>query len=418
MKKFGVMFPGQGSQYVGMGKKLYDRYDVVKKLYNRADEVLGYSIKDLCFEGGIKELTKTENTQPAILLAGVAAFNAMLEEIESRPAFIAGHSIGEITALTCAGAVDFEDALKIVYNRGKLMESIKDGAMAAVIGDIDCFKLDRLCKDLSKGDDYITVANYNSYNQVVISGKEKTIEKAQKILSEKGFRVVKLKVSSAFHSELMRPITEEFRNVLKNFEFNAFKSQVIRNVDAMPYKDKGDIEETLVKQLTSSVQWVKTLEYLRGQNLDCLVDLGPGKVVNNLAKRCDLDIKLFASEVDDKYINFLKEDKSLNNCTSVEFKHNPITLCIKTVVCTRNENKDNREYEDGVIPCYKELKNINEKLKNGNREPSKEEVVLGINLLKKILECKKVPKDEQYTRLKEIQSVTDKAYKLDDLFQI
>lgn len=418
MKRYGVMFPGQGSQFIGMGKKLYDRYDVVKKLYNDADEILGYGIKDLCFEGDIDELTKTQNTQPAILLFGVASYKSILEEIEIKPSFMAGHSIGEITALTCSEAIKFEDALKIVNKRGRLMGSIDNGAMAAIVGKISYDELDEICNKLSKGDDYVTVANYNSYNQVVVSGRQKTVEKLSDIYTGRGLRVIFLKVSGGFHSKLMSPITNEFRETLNQYKFNDLKVPVISNVDAKPYKDSKDIIDTLVKQLTSSVQWVKTLEYLKGKNLDCLIDLGPKKVVYNLAKQCDMNLELFAKDSSNEYIDFFKESKKSNNITAIEFKHNPITLSIKTVVCTKNENKDTKQYEEIVIPGYKELNKINKKIKSENRQPSREECYKAVELLKKILDCKKVSIDEQKFRLEEIKKITDESYKLNDLFNI
>ncbi|GAE86716.1 ACP S-malonyltransferase [Acetivibrio straminisolvens] len=231
MKKIALLFPGQGSQYVGMGKKLYENYSAAREVFDEANEVLGFDLKELCFNGDINELTKTENTQPVILTASVAAFRVYMEKYGVKPAFLAGHSLGEFAALTCAGAISFKDAVRIVRNRGRYMQEAVPqgiGAMAAVSG-VDKPVIEETCIKVSDENHLVVVSNHNSKDQIVISGHTSAVNTASEILKKHGARIVPLKVSAPFHSPLMQPAADRLREELKLYSYNEPKWQVISN---------------------------------------------------------------------------------------------------------------------------------------------------------------------------------------------
>jgi [acyl-carrier-protein] S-malonyltransferase len=416
MKDYAILLPGQGSQYIGMGKELYDNYSIVREIYDQANEILNFNIKDLCFNGDIKELTKTENTQPAILLAGVSAFKVFMEEVGEKPKFICGHSIGEITALTCSGAINLQDGIKIVKKRGELMGSAmpnKKGIMAAIIG-VDIEKIEAVCKSINEENNYVGIANFNSYNQIVISGYEEPVNKAIAQLNEMNGKAIILNVNGAFHSPLMESVVDEFKEELDKYEFNDFDISVISNVDALPYTDKNEIKQKLANQIVKPVKWIQTMEYLKTNKIDCVVDLGPKKIVKNLADNSGLNMKSFAVEGEkDEAIDYLTRNNSDKSVK--DFVHTIVTKCIAITVCTKNENWNDSEYEEGVIKPYRRMQEIQEKTEKENRKPNREESLEALNLLKKIFKTKKTPIEEQKERFKEIFEVTNTYEEFKDL---
>ena len=285
--KIALAFPGQASQEVGMGTELKEKYPKVAELFNRANEVLGFNIAGLIASGPIEELTKTENAQPAILLVSYAAYLALKEETGLKPDFLLGHSLGEYTALCVSGALGFEDALRLVKLRGKYMQEIcpaGEGAMAAVMG-LGGFKTGILI-DKARNGDILDIANYNSHQQLVISGKKEAVERACKIAPELGAKkCVMINVSAPFHSELMTPSAEKFRLELEEVEFNNLGIPVIANFDAFPYPGKDAIVDLLTKQIDRPVLYYQSVEYLLENGASALIEVGPGKVLTGLNKR-------------------------------------------------------------------------------------------------------------------------------------
>ncbi len=288
MEKVIFVFPGQGSQKVGMGKELYEKYETAKKLYDSANEILGFDIKTLSFEGPADELTKTENSQPAIFLNSIVVFE-ILKDKGIEPSAVAGHSLGEYTALTSAGVFSFEDGLKLVRQRGLIMAEAdpeKKGTMAAVIG-IDGNKVKSICQEVSKTA-YVEAVNFNEPMQTVISGTKEGVEKASEMLKEAGVkRVVPLKVSGAFHSKLMEPAAEKLKAYLETIKINPPSVKVYSNVTAQPYPPEPEaVIDLLVKQLTSPVMWIDEVKNMvNDTGSKKFIEVGESRVLQGLIKK-------------------------------------------------------------------------------------------------------------------------------------
>ncbi len=294
--KIAFIFPGQGSQFVGMGKELYDRYEIVREYYDRADRKLGTGLKKLMFEGPKEEITLTYNAQPAILTMSVALYKLMQSTLRIEPEMCMGHSVGEYSALTAVSALSFEDAVYAVRKRGEAMQAaVKpgQGTMAAVVG-IDESKIKEILTHVQADTGAIVeVANYNSRDQIVISGHTIAVDYAMDLLRSHGARLVKkLDVSAPFHSSLMEPAVVEMQKVLNDIKLNSMDYPVVFNVDATVHPPH-DIAGMLLKQLVSPVRWVDTIIYAIQNGVDTFVEIGPGKVLTGLVKRINSSVRLF-----------------------------------------------------------------------------------------------------------------------------
>ncbi|WP_334322014.1 ACP S-malonyltransferase [Gilliamella apicola] len=287
MTKFAMVFPGQGSQTVGMLKDLADNYPIVKSTFAEASEVLGYDLWVLIQTGPAEELNKTWQTQPALLASSVAIYRVWQSENGSEPDFMAGHSLGEYSALVCAGVIDFKDAIKLVELRGKLMqEAVPNGtgAMYAIIGlDNDSIRL--ACEQAAQGQ-VVAPVNFNSPGQVVIAGNKEAVERAGVLCKEAGAkRALPLAVSVPSHCALMKPAADKLASTLNSITFNAPKFAVINNVDVKVESAADNIKRALIAQLYSPVRWTETVEEMANQGVTLLVEMGPGKVLTGLTKR-------------------------------------------------------------------------------------------------------------------------------------
>ena len=287
MTKFAMVFPGQGSQTVGMLKDLADNYPIVKSTFAEASEVLGYDLWALIQTGPAEELNKTWQTQPALLASSVAIYRVWQSENGSEPDFMAGHSLGEYSALVCAGVIDFKDAIKLVELRGKLMqEAVPNGtgAMYAIIGlDNDSIRL--ACEQAAQGQ-VVAPVNFNSPGQVVIAGNKEAVERAGVLCKEAGAkRALPLAVSVPSHCALMKPAADKLASTLNSITFNAPKFAVINNVNVKVESAADNIKGALIAQLYSPVRWTETVEEMANQGVTLLVEMGPGKVLTGLTKR-------------------------------------------------------------------------------------------------------------------------------------
>ena len=288
-----LLFPGQGSQEVGMGADIAAHSPAAAAIFEQADAILGFPLSQLCFEGPEDVLTDTINVQPALLTTSIAALRAVEEQL-GRPieaAAAAGHSLGEYSALVAAGALDFADALRLVRERGRLMKLAGErapGGMAAIIA-LDTETIASICQQASReGDGVVVIANDNCPGQVVISGNEEPLNRAMALAQEAGARkVVRLAVSIAAHSPLMATVQEEFANAVAQADIKPPNFPVIANITAQPLTDVDAIRQELVGQLQNSVQWTKSMAYLIGQGHDVFIEFGPGKVLAGLMKRID-----------------------------------------------------------------------------------------------------------------------------------
>jgi [acyl-carrier-protein] S-malonyltransferase len=292
-----IVFPGQGSQAPGMGKDLADKFAVARQVFAEADDALGFAISRLCFDGPAEELQLTENTQPAILTVSVAAFRAMQEAGVAAPAFVAGHSLGEYSALVASGALSLSDAVRTVRARGRYMQEavpVGTGAMAAVIGaDLDAIQ--RVCAE-ARQDQVCSIANFNAPNQTVIAGNTEAVDRAVELLNGVARKVVKLKVSAPFHCALMKPAQDRLAVDLEGLNFSEPAMPVITNVDARATTAPDELRDALVRQVSAPVRWVESMQLLVEQGVDTFIEAGPGKVLSGLMRQISRDVKMLNVE--------------------------------------------------------------------------------------------------------------------------
>ena len=291
MSKVAYIFPGQGSQAVGMGKDLFDNFAAAREVFEAADDALGFSLSDMCFSGDESDLQLTANTQPAILTASVAAYRAMESEGFARPDFVAGHSLGEYSALVAAGVLDFADAVRAVRKRGTYMQEavpVGVGAMAAILG-LDVATVEAGCAVAAEGQ-VCSPANMNSPSQVVIAGNAEAIDRACEILKERGAkRAIKLNVSAPFHCALMMPAQERLEADLKELKYSSFASPIVHNVDAAANDDPANVCERLTRQISSPVRWLQSVKKMSENGVEKFVEIGPGKILTGLVRQIRKD---------------------------------------------------------------------------------------------------------------------------------
>ncbi|HTC79529.1 MAG TPA: ACP S-malonyltransferase [Terriglobales bacterium] len=298
-EKIAFLFPGQGSQAVGMGKELAALYPVARQTFDEADSALGHKLSQLCFEGPEEKLRLTEITQPAILTMSVAAQRVLREKGVS-PRFVAGHSLGEYSAHVAAGSLDFADAVRTVRIRGKYMQEavpVGQGAMAAVLG-MPLAEVERICKQAAQ-DDICSPANINSPEQIVISGSRPAVERAAELAKAGGAkRAIMLPVSAPFHCALMQPAQDRLAKDLQNLTFHRPQLPLVKNVDGELTQDSEVARQALVSQVTGAVQWVKSMQTLIAQGVELFIEVGPGKVLCGLLRQIDRS-KPFANVEDE-----------------------------------------------------------------------------------------------------------------------
>jgi [acyl-carrier-protein] S-malonyltransferase len=288
MSRVAFLFPGQGSQKVGMGRDLVDLWPELKTRYfEAADEILGMPLSRLCFEGDEEELRRTENAQPAIVLVSVAILD-VLRSAGFEPSAAAGHSLGEYSALVCAGALDFADALLLVRRRGELMARVNTstpGMMAALIG-LDPDRVEDLCaRAAAETEGVVEPANYNEPGQTVVSGEEKPVTRAMELAREAGARVVPLRVGAPFHCSMMSGLEEEFGAALDAVTISAPRLPVIANISATPVITAAQVRNALLRQIASPVRWTETMRYLMADGVDTFVEAGPGRALSGFAMK-------------------------------------------------------------------------------------------------------------------------------------
>ncbi len=291
-----ILFPGQGSQFVGMASDFYKKFDLVKKIFSTADKTLGYSISNLILNGPEKDLKLTEHTQPAIMIVGVSIFNVLKEYYEfdlNNSKFFAGHSLGEYTSLVCAGALTLENAVYLLHERGKSMQKAVPeghGSMTAVLG----MAIDEVRKELEMipKEEICEIANDNCPGQIVVSGTKKAnkiLNESLKIKKKKG---IILPVSAPFHCSLMKPASENMKSKIENTNFSTPIPNIISNVTAKEENDINKIKSLLIEQITSRVRWRESIDYMIKEGVNDFLEIGPGKVLSGLVKKINKDVKI------------------------------------------------------------------------------------------------------------------------------
>ena len=309
-----LIFPGQGSQVVGMGAEFYDKFEIVKKIFNQADEKLGFSLSNLILNGPTNELQLTKNTQPAILTVSYSIFSVLKNEFKfdfKNFKYFAGHSLGEYSALVCSEAINFSDAVYLLHERGKAMQEsvpVGEGSMLAVIG-FNIKDLNEMIKNLKDIKGTCEIANDNAFGQVILSGDKKSIEALQFHLKEKKIKTIPLKVSAPFHCSLMKPAAEIMRNKINNTKFNDPLFPIINNVIAELENNPSKIKSLLIDQIFSTVRWRESVINMSQLGVKKFIEVGPGKVLSGMIKRTIKDVKCFS-------INSIADIEGLQN----EFK--------------------------------------------------------------------------------------------------
>ncbi len=306
-----LLFPGQGSQVVGMGNEFYNNFELVKKIFNDADEKLNYSLSKIILNGPEDDLQLTKNTQPAILTVSYAIFKVLKDEFNfdlKLFKFFAGHSLGEYSALVCSGALKFEDALYLLHERGKAMQNavpVGKGSMVAVLGS-DINEIIKMIDSRKEKDGICEIANDNAVGQVIVSGDKKSVESFQETLKSNKIKSIPLKVSAPFHCSLMNNAAEAMRVKINNTKFENPSFNIISNVTAQVENNSNNIKELLIKQIFSTVKWRESLIYMANNGSKNFIEIGPGKVLSGMVKRTIKNVNCFA-------INSITDIKNLND---------------------------------------------------------------------------------------------------------
>lgn len=308
--KLGFVFPGQGSQFVGMGKDYYEKYECVREVYNKANQILGFDIAKLSFEGPEEDLNQTKNTQMAILVMSLAMVE-LLKQNNIQANISAGLSLGEYSALIYSNIINFEDGIKIVQKRGTYMqEYLPEGnwSMAAILG-LDDTTIEDVCKQVTKG--FVVPANYNCQGQVAISGEKEAVLQAMELLKEAGAkRTIELKTSGPFHTSKLQEASDKLYEALQEIQINKIADQkVIKNIDATEYTNNDDIKRILANHVINPVKFKKSIENMIDQGVDTIIEIGPGKVLSGFVKKTNKDIQVFNTNNIEAFEQILSELK-------------------------------------------------------------------------------------------------------------
>lgn len=295
MNKITFMFSGQGSQYLGMAKSYYEEFEVARHTFEEASDVLGFDMAGLCFKGGLGAIARAENAQPAILTASVAAYRVFMSEVGIEPEFCCGHSLGEYSALTCAGAISFSDALNIIRQRGILVKEAvqKNIGTMSIIDGIDDWIIEEECTRITSPKHMVAINCYNSSRQTTVAGHKQAVEQIEEAAASLGAHVTPLMASAPIHSPLMKDMAVRLNKILTEYTYNKLKYTVIANVDAMPYGGPEDVVAKLTAHMIQPVRWKGTVKFLHEHGVKIAIEMGPRNVLCNIVKSCVPDMETY-----------------------------------------------------------------------------------------------------------------------------
>lgn len=393
-KKIAFLFPGVGSQYIGMSKSLFDNFKIFKETIEEAGDILQMDLPGMCFLPGKKgEVDKLENAQAILAAFSMASYRVYMQEIGIPPLFCMGHSLGEYSALCSAGVMKFPDTLKLVRERGAAVSETAagiNGTMMWVI-NLDIKVLEEVCGDTSmkvEGQE-VYISAYDSPTQASISGHTDVLMKTARVLEQKGAIVYPLKLSGPFHCPLMKGAAEKMKGILQQYEFDPPGCTVIANRDALPYKDAGSVIDNLSLQLISPIRWRASIEYLLEQGVDIAVEMGPKNVLKFLMQKNTDAIRVFTTD-NDRDLEAIRSELLVPEEDYLKV----IGRCLGAAVSTKNRNDSEEEYQERVIKPYRKIEAFYNEFVAKNGRPGKGDVKDAVQTLLAILEAKKVPQKE------------------------
>jgi [acyl-carrier-protein] S-malonyltransferase len=395
MNKVALIFPGTGSQYAGMFRGLYKDYSVVRHTFEEADEALGLNLSKLILEDGLAEMDGVAHAQVAIATCSVAGHRVYMQEVGIKPSLSAGHSLGEWSALTCAGALPLSDALRMVWLRGKWMEEAtpQGGGLIAAVKGIASQLVEQHCKAYMQEHHMSAIACYNSQDQVVIAGHRAATEELSKSLEALGGKVIPLTANVPFHTMLMKPAAAKLQVELSSYPFRQLEWPVISNVTALPHIEVPYVmANKLAEQLISPVQWENTIRLLQREGINYAVEIGPNQVLTKIIRHSARNLKAYA----------LDHPNDLNSIFQMkDLRPSFIEQILTIAVSTRNDNDNAEEYNKGVIEPYERLQRMQEQFSLEEQAMSAQKK-LGLELLRQIMMTKKVAQFEQEARLDQL----------------
>ncbi len=402
MKRFAVLFSGQGSQYVGMGKKLFERDGSTRALFETASQTLGIDMAHLCFEGKAEDLNRTENTQPALLLCSVADYLSFRTRTGLTPAFMAGHSLGELSALVASEAISLEDGLRLARARGLAMSRCGMAGKAGMhaVTKLEQSKVEQVCSATSGFRSEFVLANLNAPGQFVLSGSLAGLDSAGAALKEAGGTIIPLRVSGPFHSPFMAKAAEEFAAVIANIKLQQPQVPVVANINARLHGAPADIVQALVQQITSPVLWSDTMKLLQREGVEVYLEAGPGEVLKKLALSNISLANAFA--LDQEADRLAIEHLFGADIRAMKERPSVVGKCMAIAVCTQNNNWNEDEYQSGVVEPYRQLKSMQERLEHAGEEPTTIDMRQALDYLGQIFATKGAAQDERNWRLTQI----------------
>ncbi|WP_339297169.1 ACP S-malonyltransferase [Paenibacillus sp. FSL R5-0623] len=393
MSNVALLFPGQGSQMVGMGRDFWNNFDVAKKLFEEASEAISFDLRKLCFEGSMNDLTMTMNAQPALLTVSVIAYQVYMQEIGMEPAYLAGHSLGEYSALVCAGVLSFRDAIKLVRQRGIIMHNAdpdQQGTMVA-ISHIRLDTLQNICEEVSTKERPACVACMNADQQFVISGHRHSIQEIIKRTETLGTKHSYINVSGPYHSPMMQTAAEQFKVELDQYQYAHAKYPIISNVTAAPYESDRSVVDYLNMQMTMSVRWSESMRYLVANGVNEVIELGSKHVLVSLMSKITKSILPYSLSQPSDLLMLTNTQERKNKRLTIRKKL--LSELMVTALTSRNYNQDSISYAQMVEPLFHHLQRVQEQIHKNGYELSEEEINDALQVCHSIIIAKKIPLD-------------------------
>jgi len=393
--KTALVFPGVGSQHTSMCKNFYDNFQIIKDVYNEASDVLHMDMESICFLKEYKDdLYITENAQLALLTASIAIFKLFEQEINFKPNFLLGHSLGEYSALCASGAISFSQALELVKKRGEIIKEVSakvNGTMSWII-NTDYETVVSACKDVSVENNAVYISAYDCPTQCSISGNIEAVLRASKLLEQKGAIVYPLKMLGPYHSPLMLEASLRIREVLADYEYSDLRYTVIANQNARPYEGKNCIIDYLSKQIISPVKWYESIEYIYGENVKTILEIGPKDLLNFLIKKSGYHFNIISFNQSDK-IELIKNNVLIKDQDRLQIIGNCLKMAISVKNLNPSYNEDKNKYVSEIVIPYKKIEALYEKLVEDEETANNDQIWDAIDMAKEVLKKKAIPKD-------------------------